>query len=116
MHIATSEDAISIYKKALEIRDKTPYSFRILANNLEIFKPDSTRLMELYIKYNLENIIALPIFPSEIFSIAYKNIVECPDSNCLIFQKKIYENKRDLQLIDESECQEFFQENSNLLL
>ena len=32
--------------------------------------------------------LAMPIFPSEIFQIAYSNIILCPDENCKYF--KIY--------------------------
>ena len=41
-------------KTVKEIREKTPYSFRILVNKLQIFKPRSRRLKELYEKYDTE--------------------------------------------------------------
>ena len=93
MHLQSCEEVYLIYNEAIEIREKTPYSFRILANNLEIFKPNSTNLKMLYHKYNLENLILLPIFPSEVFSITYENIVNCSDERCEQFQKGILENK-----------------------
>jgi len=96
MHIESPSDAIIICENAKKIRDNTPYSFRILTNKLEIFLPNSKNLMELFFKYDVDNMVAIPMFPSEIFSIAYSNIVDCPDDTCIKFQKKILDNKKQL--------------------
>jgi hypothetical protein len=68
--------------RAKEIRQQTPYSYKLLARKLEIFKPRSTRLKELFSLYEPESLLCLPILPSEVFFIAYNNIVGCPDFDC----------------------------------
>jgi len=99
MHLKSCADVYKIYERALVIRHNTPYSFRILASNLEIFRPGSKNLDKLFRLYDIENLIAIPIFASEIFSIAYNNIVDCPDEYCYNFQKGIFQNKKEIKLI-----------------
>ncbi|MCQ2817427.1 MAG: TBC domain-containing protein [archaeon] len=85
--IETEEQLIQIVKSAKDIRDKTPYSFRILVNKLQIFKPRSRRLRELFEKYNTENMLALPILPSEILFNFYLSETKCVDNQCKYFLK-----------------------------
>lgn len=114
MHLKSCDEVIKIYKRAKIIRDRTPYSFRILTYNLEIFLPNSKNLKNSFSKFSVENLLAIPIYPSEIFSIAYSNIVDCPDEHCFNFQKKILDNKRELHLIGETDCQKFVNDNKDL--
>ena len=67
---------------AFDLRKETPYSFRLLANKLEIFNYKSNNLENLYEQYKPNSFLAMPIFPSEIFYICYNNIVKCPDEFC----------------------------------
>ena len=55
-----------IVKGAREIRKNTPISFRILVRNLEIFKSRTTRVKEMYEKYNPEQILAMPVLAEEL--------------------------------------------------
>ena len=71
-----------IFQIAIELRKQTPYSFRILANKLEIFKYHSDEIENCYEKYKPNSLIAMPIFPSEIFYICYNGIIKCPDDLC----------------------------------
>ena len=87
MSIKTLEALEEIVEKAKKIRDNTPYSFRILVNKLEIFKPRSLRLKELYEKYNTEEMISFPFLPSEILFNLYKDEVGCVDNSCANFLK-----------------------------
>ncbi len=105
MYLKSCEDVEKIYKEALEIRDQTPFSFRILIHNLEIFKTNSTNLKDAFYKYDIDNIITLPMFTSEIFYITYGNIVNCPDEKCSIYQKRILENKFEVNKLENMETQ-----------
>jgi len=87
--IHTTEEVERLVNDAYKLRENTPYSFRILAHNLNIFTPYSTRLKELYNIYQLDNILSLPIFPSEVIYITFNYTVECPDENCANFKKSL---------------------------
>jgi hypothetical protein len=88
LYLKSEEDAINIFTHARVIRQNTPYSLRLFVRRLEIFKPNSTRLKELFYKYEPEHLISMPILPSEIFNIAYNNIISCPDNRCSNFKNK----------------------------
>ena len=72
-----------IVETAKELRKKTPYSFRILANKLGILIPNCKNLKERYEKYKPEMIQAIPIFPQEIFYMSSKNNIICPNPDCI---------------------------------
>jgi hypothetical protein len=93
-----------IFDNAKIIRSSTPYSFRLFFEKLEIFKLNSKRHKELFEKFQPEFLLALPIFPSEIFYIAYNKIINCPDKNC--------QNFKNMFLFDN---ENFNEKNENLL-
>ena len=68
-----------ILKIAIKLRDETPYSFRLLANKLEIFKYHSDNIKKCFEKYKPQSLVTMPIFPSEIFFICYNGIIKCPE-------------------------------------
>ena len=80
--IDSKEDIDEIYNIAIKLREKTPYSFKIFANYLEIFKCYCENPKEIYEKYKPDKLLTLPIFPSEIFYICYKGATKCPDGTC----------------------------------
>ena len=90
LHIDTIDEVNDILDFAAEIRDSTPNSFYLLADKLEIFKFDSKKLKNLYEEIKPDKMLALPIFPSDIFTITYKDLIGCPDENC---QNFIIKNK-----------------------
>ncbi|MCQ2820432.1 MAG: TBC domain-containing protein [archaeon] len=73
---------------AIDLSNKTPYSFRLLAKNLNIFSYHSTKIQELYYFYALDNMLAMPIFPSEVMGISYKHFFHCVDSDCPNFSEQ----------------------------
>jgi hypothetical protein len=85
--IKSIEEVEQIVTIAKDLRNKTPYSLRLIANKLDIFKPYSIQLKQLFFFYQPENFLAMPILASEIFFIAYNNIVTCPDICCKNFRK-----------------------------
>lgn len=82
LSINTLDELNVIISLALDIRNQTPYSFHILGHNLHIYSPNINKLQESYELYKPETLTALPIFPSEIFYITYKDVVKCPDTSC----------------------------------
>ena len=80
--IKSFEEVDFIFNYALDLRNETPYSFRLLSKKLEIYQFNSKNLESLYDKYKPNSLIAMPIFPTEIFYICYNNIFKCPDEYC----------------------------------
>ena len=80
--IKSKEELNSFVKIAIELRKKTPYSFRILANKIGFLKKNYDKIKENYEKFQPDIIPAMPIFPSEILFIAYKSEIDCIDSRC----------------------------------
>ncbi len=85
LHIDTIDEVNDILDFAAEIRDSTPNSFYLLADKLEIFKFDSKNLKNLYEEIKPDKMLALPIFPTELFTITYKDKFGCVDQNCKNF-------------------------------
>ena len=92
LEIKEIDEVNEILNFANEIRDKTPNSFYILSNNLEIFNYDSQNLQTLYEKYKPYKMLALPMFANDIFCITHKNIIGCPDEKCENFRNNKFNN------------------------
>ena len=90
MNISSIKEVNKILDLANELRDKTPNSIYLLSNELNIFNYDSKNLQILYEEYKPNLMLAMPIFPSEIFSITHKASIFCPDINCGNFRTKKY--------------------------
>ena len=75
LNIESIKEVNNIIDLANDIRDKTPISFYILANKLEIFKYDSPNLKNLYEKFAQNQFLALPMFTSDIFFSTYPNVI-----------------------------------------
>jgi hypothetical protein len=93
LYLRDAEEVENVFNYAKTIRQNTPYSIRLMVRRLEIFKPNSVRLKDLFYFYEPENMTSFPILPSEIFNIAYNNIISCPDSQCSNF-KNLYDNDK----------------------
>ena len=106
LHIESMDGVDDILDMAIDLRNSTPDSFYLFAKNLEIFNYGSTNLKKLFEIYNPNNMLALPIFPSEIFSITYSDLIGCPDDQC---QNFIIKNKK-----SEKETKCFFCRNKNI--
>ena len=106
LRIESMDDVNDILDMAIDLRNSTPDSFYLFAKNLEIFNYGSINLKKLFEIYNPNNMLALPIFPSEIFSITYSDLIGCPDDQC---QNFIIKNKK-----SEKETKCFFCRNKNI--
>ena len=81
--ITSIEELDIIFNKALQLREQTPFSYRILVNKIGFLKRDNKDIREAYEFYQPESIPAMPIFPIEIISITSKTAcVDCVDPEC----------------------------------
>ena len=80
--ILEKDELKTIIESAKDLRKKTPYSFRILADELGIFIPKCENLKERFEKYKPDMIQAIPIFPQEIFYMTNKDKIVCPNPFC----------------------------------
>ena len=93
--ISTKELLTEIVKSAREIRKKTPISFRLLVNNLEIFKSRTSRAKEMYELYSPEQILVMPVLAEEL--LCNMNI-DLKNNNTICINEK---------------CDNFFMKNNN---
>jgi hypothetical protein len=90
LNINSIDEVNSIYNHAMKIRDSTPHSFRILCNNLSIFKREEIdQLKFFYDFYHPDKLFVLPLLPSEVIYLAYNNTIECPYDKCEKFTKRL---------------------------
>ena len=87
--IKSKEELNAITKIAMELREKTPYSFRILANKIGFLRKKNKDIEEAYNKYQPQSLPAMPIFPSEVLYITYKSEIDCIDSRCRNYIKSL---------------------------
>ena len=82
--ISTKEELTEIVKVARDIRKNTPLSLRLIVKNLEIFKSRTTRVKEMYEKYDPEQMVAIPVLPEELLCRMNpkKKKVACPNEKC----------------------------------
>ena len=93
LNFNSCDEIDNILELAMDLYSITPYSFRIFANELNIFNCKSEKLEELYEKYCPQNQIVLPIFPNEILSICYKDFIGCCNEKCINFNLKKQDKK-----------------------
>ena len=106
IQIATKEELTQIIMIAREIRTTTPLSLRIIVKNLEIFKSRTSRVKEMYEKYNPEQMAVLPLLPEELLSIMNfnKKIIPCPNEKCDNFFMNKNEGEEE-QKIEKKTCE-----------
>ena len=100
LNFNSCDEIDNILELAMDLYSITPYSFRIFANELNIFNCKSDKLEELYEKFSPQNQIVLPIFPNEILSICYKDFIGCCNEKCSNFNLK----KKDKKLKKCNKC------------
>ena len=77
LRINSLDEINEIIDTAIELRNNTPNSFYLFAKYLEIFNYGSNNLKKLYEEYNPNNMLAMPIFESEVLNINYKELIGC---------------------------------------
>ena len=100
LRIYSIEEINEIFDIAIDLRSNTPNSFYLLAEYLEIFNYGSTNLKKLYEEFNPNNMLALPIFDSEILNINYKDLIGCPQQNCKNFFLKNKNSNKNMEKKD----------------
>ena len=88
--IKSINDIDIIFNKALELRNNTPYSFRLWANKLGFLHKDNKDVEKNYEKYQPHNFMALPLFPSEILYMIYNNKINCIDPRCINYINNLF--------------------------
>ena len=76
------EELNIVFNLALKLREQTPYSYRLLVNKIGFLKKNNKDIQKNYEIYQPQSIPAMPIFPTEIFNITIRNIVDCIDPEC----------------------------------
>ena len=94
----STSDLDAIINKALELRNNTPYSFRLWANKIGFLRKKNKEIQINYEKYQPESFMAMPIFPSEILYIMYKDNIKCIDSRCKNYIKSLIKASPELEL------------------
>ena len=97
--VVTKEELNEIINKAIEIRGKTPYSFRILANKLGFLVTNNKNVKANFEEYKPLSLPAMPIFPLEALYISKSSLVPCPDEYCKTMQN-IRTGDLDFEIID----------------
>ena len=113
--ILEKDELKEIINLAVDLRKKTPYSFRILANKLGILITRCKNLKERNMEYKPDLIQAIPIFPQEIFYMSNKNKIVCPNPDCVNskeFSKVYLKNgktklKLDFDILNKKSKEEF---------
>ena len=82
LNITSKEELDSIIKIALELRNNTPYSYRLLVNKIGFLKLNNKNIKNNFDKYKPESILSFQTFPIEILYAHYNNIIMCPDPDC----------------------------------
>ena len=80
--ITSKEELDIIIKLAIDLRNRTPYSFRLLSNKIGFLKTNNKNISINFQKYKPELFQTLPIYPLEILHGNNKDIVLCPDPEC----------------------------------
>jgi len=80
--ISSKEELDFIFDLALKLREKTPYSYRILVNKIGFLKKNNKDIEKTYKLYEPQSIPAMPIFPLEIMKITIRTSVDCVDPEC----------------------------------
>ena len=97
--ITSIEELNDVFDLALKLREKTPYSYRILVNKIGFLKKNNKNIKNTYEKYQPQSIPAMPIFPIEIFNITNRGCVECVDPECK--NCKLNENNIDKEIMND---------------
>ena len=85
LRINSIEEMNKIIEIALELRKLTPYSFRLLSNNIGLLQTNNTKIKKNLDKYKPELMSTMGILPSELLH--DNNKIECPDPKCLHYLK-----------------------------
>ena len=102
--INSMEELDNVFDLAIKLREFTPYSYRILANQIGFLKKNYTKIKETYEYYKPESIPAMPITPLEILNITNKSTEKCCDPCCknCILNKNYIKDKNDLLKFDKN--------------
>ena len=98
--ITSNEELNTVIEKAKELRMQTPFSFRILADNLGFLIVKNKNVKKNFEKYKPLSLPAMPIFPLEVFYITNHSEIDCPDEDCKNCRKVRNKNNLGFVVVD----------------
>jgi hypothetical protein len=101
--IISNEELQTVFTKADELINQTPYSFRILVNKLGFLVKKNNKVKNNFERYKPLSIPAMPIFPLETFYITYHSEIECPYEKCKTSIDLRNQNGRGFEFVDKDE-------------
>ena len=90
--ILNTNEVDDIMKEVSLMKSKTPYSFKLFADKLELFMKGSNNLKDKFDKYQPDDMPVMPIFPSEVIYTTYYPELKCPNTKCNLFKSHINSN------------------------
>ena len=87
--ILNTNEVDDIMKEVALMKSKTPYSFKLFADKLELFIKGSNNLKAKFDLYQPDDMPVMPIFPSEIIYTTYYPNLKCPNAKCKVFKRHI---------------------------
>ena len=112
--IISNEELNTVINKAKELRNHTPFSFRILANKLGFLIPRNKNIKENFEKYKPLSLPAMPIFPLETLYITNHSEIDCPDESCHYWEDIRKKKFKDYEIIDDKNINKYKCEKCDL--
>ena len=98
LQIKSYEELDLLFNKAFEIRNNTPYSFRLWVNKIGFLRKNYKDIELNYKKYQPELFMTLPLFSSEVLYLMNKDYIKCFDSRCKNYIKNLCDISPELEL------------------
>ena len=95
--IKSTNEIDLIINKAIELRNNTPYSFRLWANKIGFLHKNNKDVQKNYEKYQPDTFLALPLFPSEILYMMYNTKINCIDPRCINYINNLFQVSPNLE-------------------
>ena len=95
--IKSTNEIDLIINKAIELRNNTPYSFRLWANKIGFLHKNNKDVQKNYEKYQPDTFMALPLFPSEILYMMYNTKINCIDPRCINYINNLFQVSPNLE-------------------
>lgn len=81
LSIASLEESHAIYELACIYRDRTPKSFNLYLDHLEIFTLEKKRKANT----KIDKLTTIPFMPSELLYCVFSKVIKCPNVDCTCF-------------------------------
>ena len=89
--IKSTNEIDLIINKGIELRNNTPYSFRLWANKIGFLHKNNKDVQKNFEKYQPDTFLSLPLFPSEILYMMYNTKINCIDPRCINYINNLFQ-------------------------